>query len=180
VNLGSFELVIFDSSLTKTDKISDKINEEQVAKYPSQLAQIHAKNAWLVVHHPFWGIKTDPEGGPSVQLVTPFDSAWKKARPQGISLIVSGHVHMFQLLSFDRDRPPQLVAGDSGADLAAPFPASVTGMKMSGASVVASESEREFGYTLLSKSGAGWDLTLRNRWGKPVASCSVQGNRTAC
>lgn len=37
-----------------------------------------------------------------------------KAAPKGIDPVVSGHVHLFELLSFDHDPPPALVAGQGG------------------------------------------------------------------
>ena len=111
--------------------------------------------------------------------MTSLADAWAKAQPHGINLVVSGHVHMFALLSFNGDRPPQLVAGDSGADLAAPAGA-VTGLNMTGASVVAGESQRQFGFSVLSRSKDGWDLVLNDRVGKPVVTCNIRHGRTSC
>jgi len=175
IKQGAFEVVVFDSSSVTTDKV----DQEQVSKYAAQLAQVRTTNAWLVAHHPFWGIKTDPQGGPSVPLVTSLADAWTEAQPHGINLVVSGHVHMFALLSFNANRPPQLVAGDSGADLAAPAGA-VNGLNMTGASVVASESQRQFGFSILTQSKDGWELVLNNRVGQAVVTCNIRHGRTSC
>jgi hypothetical protein len=35
----------------------------------------------------------------------------------GVQIVVSGHLHLFEILSFTTTRPPQLVVGNSGTAL---------------------------------------------------------------
>ena len=176
VRIGAFELVMLDSSAAK-DQAPD---ESQVRIYASQLSSIHATNAWLVDHHPFWGIRAGDGGDPAGALTAALAEAWERASPRGIRLVVSGHTHLFELLSFDADRPPQLIAGDSGTDLASAIPDSVNGTRIRGSAIVASVSRRQFGYTLVTKSEAGWKLSLKDPVDGTVADCSIRGHVTSC
>jgi hypothetical protein len=173
IQLGRFELIMFDSSATGNDMASSQID-----RYAHELASIHASHAWLVAHHPFWGFAT---GNPSLHPSTPgLEEAWMKAAPKGIDLVVSGHVHLFELLSFDHDLPPALVAGQGGTDLANPIEASLIGTRLGPATVVAGTSEHQFGYTILTRTEDGWRLALKNLQDRTLADCSIRGRETSC
>jgi hypothetical protein len=175
VQLGGFGLVIFDSA-SASDKIPDP---RLVAIYAAQLAGIHVTHAWFVVHHPVWGLKipaTADPGTPPAESPTEVTEAWEKSPPKGIDLIVSGHTHLFELLSFDRGRPAQLVAGDGGTEMALPLPARIAGLKLRGATLLSGENVHEFGYTALTRTGDGWRLALTNTVGRVLQSGIVPGN----
>ena len=87
------------------------MDQNQTSHYASQLALLHVKNAWLVAHHPFWGFKAGLVGKPSVPVSVPLEEAWNRAAPKGINLILSSHIHLFELIVVDHQRPPQIVAG---------------------------------------------------------------------
>jgi hypothetical protein len=89
-------------------------------------------------------------------------------------------VHLFELLSFDHGRPTQLVAGDGGTNLAMELEGSVKGVPVHGAAVVASESQRQFGYTLLTRQGKTWNLTLKSRVRHVLANCTIPSGRASC
>jgi hypothetical protein len=161
IKLGNFELVMLDSSPV----VEDKLDKQQVDEYSRQLASIHPASAWLVAHHPFWGFKAGPEDGQPKPISVPLAAAWEKTKPTGIQLVLSGHIHLFELLSFDHGRPAQVVAGDGGTDLAMPIRTSVNGSLVHGASIVTAGSQHEFGYTLLTKGSGNWTLALKSRSG---------------
>jgi hypothetical protein len=169
IKLGTFELAMLDSSPV----VEDRANKEQVDEYANQLASIHATNAWLVAHHPFWGFKAGPEGGQPAPISAPLAAAWEQSKPAGIHLVLAGHVHLFELLSFDHGRPPQVVAGDGGTDLATPIRASVNGSLVHEASVVTSGSQRVFGYTLFTRQAEKWTLALKSRSGVDLFTYQV-------
>jgi hypothetical protein len=176
IKLGTFELAMLDSSQVSEDKPDAK----QVATYAAQLASLHPANAWLVDHHPFWGFKEGLAGSPPVPLTATLQKAWDKAAPKGVSMVLSGHIHLFELMSFDRSRPTQLVTGDGGTNMADPIPASENGIVVDGTAVVASHSQRQFGYTLLVKSGKTWQLTLKNRLQHVLVACSILDGPAKC
>lgn len=175
INLGSFELAMLDSSAVS--ELS--MDEKQISIYTAQLSGLHTTNAWLVAHHPFWGFATGLMGVMSVPISVSLEEAWNRAEPKGISLILSGHIHLFELVILDNARPPQLVAGGGGTNLALPLKTSLNGDAVSGATVLASQSERQFGYTILNKLGNSWQLTLKNQHQDVLFSCSLPGQANA-
>jgi hypothetical protein len=171
IKLGSFELVVFDSSETSEDAVEEK----QVSKFAAQLSDLHVTNAWLVAHHPFWGFRSSAAGDSYSPVSAPLQEAWKRASPKGISLILSGHVHLFELMVLDHGHPPQVVAGGGGTDLAVPIPASLNGTAIGGSTVIASQSQKQFGYTVLEKLGNTWQLTLKNPRQNELFGCTLFG-----
>lgn len=175
VQLGSLQLFMLDSSAATEKNPSEK----QIGIYTAQLRAIHAGNVWIVDHHPFWAMKPAAEGELAQQLTAPLAEAWKRAKPQRVSMVVSGHTHLFELLSFGPDRPPQLVAGDGGTNLAEALPGSMQG-DVHGAAIVTGASRHAFGYTLLRKVPGGWNLDLKAPVEGTVVTCTIRGNATDC
>jgi hypothetical protein len=176
VKLGTFEMAMLDSSAANEDSPDAK----EGSAYAVQLASLHPQNAWLVTHYPFWGFKTDPHGDPPVPLLPSLESAWDASAPKGYSLILSGHVHLFEFVSLDHDHPIQIVAGDGGTEMAVPIEMSLNGTKIRGATVIASRSKQQFGYTVLTKSGLTWKVELRNRLHQTMVTCTVPGSSAQC
>ncbi len=170
VQLGSLQLFMLDSSAAKEQNLA----EEQIGRFAEQLGSLRTANAWIVDHHPFWAMKA------AAEVASPLAEAWKRTSPKGVSMVVSGHTHLFELLSFGPDRPPQLVAGDGGTNLAEPLPAALRGVPVRGVSIVEGTSSREFGYTLLRKSGTGWKLELKGPLSGILVTCKIQGHEAAC
>ena len=176
VKLGAFEAAIFDTSAIH----EDDLDEKQVATFAAELGSLQPKNAWLVTHYPFWGFKTDSRGGAPVSLTASLQAAWEKADPGGYGLILSGHVHLFEYVSVDHGRPPQLVVGDGGTEMSVPIQMSVKGSRIRGASVVEDQSRQQFGYTVLSRTGNVWKLELRNQHRDVLVSCMVPDSSASC
>lgn len=176
VKLGRFEVAALDSSgLT-----ADRAVPDQVKTFTAQLKSLRVKNAWLIDHHPFWSFAPDRSGKKLTALSPPLQQAWDNAKPSGISLVLSGHTHLFEILSFESGRPPQIVAGDGGTQLAAALPGELTGQKIQGAAVIAAESKHEFGFVRMTKAGAGWQVRLLGQTGEAMVSCRIQGNSLNC
>jgi hypothetical protein len=173
VKLGGFEIAVLDTS-SAIDTLADPA---QVATYASQLASLRLRNAWLVDHHPFWGVARDRLTGKTSQVTRLLEAAWEKASPKGIDLILSGHTHLFEIIGFDHERPPQIVAGDGGTDLAEAIPKSVTGMQVHGLAISASETKHEFGYTVLRRDAAAWKVELKSAAGLTLLTCRMEGKR---
>jgi hypothetical protein len=182
VQLGAFQLIEFDSSAL----VEASVEPEQLRVYASQLASLHATHAWLVDHHPFFGIKPGQAAGdaPLPQSLV-LQQAWDQALPKGIDMILSGHTHLFEVLGYGAARPVQIVAGDGGTNLAAAVPEKVNGMDVHGVMVAASENQHQFGYTLLTRTGSEkpgvrWTLTLKTPANETVTTCQIQGQQFKC
>ncbi|MBZ5611137.1 MAG: metallophosphoesterase [Acidobacteriia bacterium] len=173
IRLGSFHLVVFDTSA-----VTDNLPASEIARYAAALGALHEDHAWLVSHHPFWGFKTlEGSTQPAIPGLT---EAWRKASPHGIDLIVSGHVHLFELLGFDHKVPPQLVSGDGGTGLSTAIQAPLRGMHLENAKVLAGVSERQFGYTLLTKFAGHWNASLNSIEDRVLAACVIEARAVSC
>jgi predicted phosphodiesterase len=176
VQLGDLQLIVFDSSA-----VSDaQVEPGQRNGYAAQLASLHGAHAWLLDHHPFFGIRPAVSGQPPVAQTVTLQEAWDRAAPQGIDMILSGHTHLFEVLSYGSRRPIQIVAGDGGTNLDSPLPEKVNGMDVDGAIVTAGENQRQFGYLLFSKSANGWNLALKSPENRSLAACRIQGREASC
>jgi len=176
-DLGTLKLIVLDSSAA----FDIQLDEKQIGQYASQLGSIHESHVWLVDHDPFWGLRAPLHAGqPPDPLTAPMAEAWRRASPQGIDLIVSGHIHLFELLGLNHDHPPQLIAGNAGTDLAPAIPQSENGDKVFSDAVVTGRSEHKFGYTLLTRTVNGWNLTLESPTGGALLKCSIGGKKVAC
>ncbi len=171
IQLGKFQLIAFDTAATvETDEIPALTNA-----YAAQLAALHANGAWLLLHHPIWGVRPDvPLPGKQPFLLK---EARYRAKPQGIDLIVSGHTHISQMLNFGPGRPAQVVAGTGGTYLSDPIPANVDGTLIQGVAVSSSQVKREFGFTLFTKTASGWNVTFKNPLGGIETSGSLTGRQ---
>jgi len=174
VKLGTFELVVFDSSAVVAEK-----NEQQVRTFTAQLASLDVTHAWLIDHHPFWLLTADSTGRPQPQTPA-LQDAWRDASPQGIDLVVSGHVHLFEALAFEDKRPPQIVVGTGGTLLGMSLAESVNGASVGGTTIVTSDTQQTFGYALFTRTSTGWTLALRTPHDITLATCMIQGRQLGC
>ncbi len=175
VQLGKFQLVVLDSSSSVENSPADL-----VALYAGQLSGIHMAHGWLLDHHPFWAYQAPAADGRIRTQNSGLAEAYEKGMPTGIDLILSGHAHLFEILSFGGDRPVQVVAGNGGTKLEnRPLP-KVAGSEIRGFKVDAGESNSVFGITEFEKKGQNWKLTLRDADGKPIGSCQIEGHEAAC
>ncbi len=173
---GDLRLGVLDTASTK-----DKPNAqpEQIPIYSKQLGALSGRADWVIDHHPFWGYTANSLSiGPTELTLGP---AWDAAEPKGISMVLSGHVHLFEFLALEAGRPNQLIAGDSGTQLDTGFTVDKSGSSVTGARVVAGEVNMSFGLTELRRKGRGWTIMLRNPHGVPVLECELPENaRASC
>ena len=175
VKLGSFQLVLFDSSAVKG--VTDPA---QVKAYAAELRMLDVSNAWLVDHHPFWALKPGKDGAPPLSETDTLREAWDQVSPKGIVMVLSGHTHVFELLGYGGQRPLQIVAGDAGTSLDRGAPHQMNGAEIYGMTTEQAEDQEVFGYTLLSKSGDGWTLSLKDPETRELFNCSIQGAKARC
>src|SRR5262249_36006580 len=123
VPFAALQLLMLDSSAAS----DTSVNPQQVAIYREQFDRLRAlagPNAFLLTHRPVWGfghlgemngMETLFRDNPTLQAGS------ENVLPASVELVLSGHIHLFELLSFDATaeflRPPQLIVGDSGTEL---------------------------------------------------------------
>lgn len=181
VSLGSTDVIVMDSALADDAKaVSD-----QVAVYEPQFQQMQTlaqKPTWLLVHRPIWGIGQS-RGKPPILYVAnkTLQAASNNRLPEAISLILSGHIHVFEMLDFADQRPPQSITGNTGTALDAAVSPPIEGASVGGTTVVHGASIGKFGYMTLERQETDrWLGTARGVDGSVQANCLIQARQVVC
>lgn len=182
IEVGGLTLLMLDSS-----NAMDTVMESQVALYRQQFARLHelaGPRSFLVTHRPLWGVANSaPKGSPEQLMVenVTLQASSGNELPSSVEAVLSGHVHVYQLLGFDPPRAPQMIVGNSGTSLAQIVTSPLAGLAVAGANVAVGETLDQFGFVTLEASGAaGWSLTLRDFAGAALQECTIAGFRVSC
>ena len=174
--LGAFQLLMVDSSAAR----DDRVDPQQLAQYTSMLKPFASTNAWLVEHHPIWALRHDNDGRENTALTAVMAEAYEAAGLANIGLVLAGHTHLFEILSYAGGRPPQIVAGDAGTTLGAKIEKGLKGETVFGSQVESGASRHQFGFTMLERKKRRWKLALKDPSGGTLASCGIQGKAVVC
>ena len=182
VPAGRVQLLVLDSA-NANDLAAPP---DQVAAYTPQLAALGAmatSESWLLSHRPFWvfghagvqdGVEQLFRDNPTLQ------AASNNVLPRDVQLVLSGHLHLFELLSFSGGRPPQLVVGMSGTALDPAITTPLSGLEIAGAQVALGATLDRPGYLTAEASAHGWVVTIRDVGGAGLLTCAIEGARAAC
>jgi hypothetical protein len=200
VALGAIGFVVLDSGQIAKEKASDNSadddddddDDDDVADTGdpddtvAALRRAYAKisdhipsSAWILTHAPFNAVKSDKNGGDEI-VNTVQQRALGDQLPKDIEMIVSGHVHTFEALSFadtNPPKPPQLVVGTGGVKLAKKpkEPDEVAGVPVSDALIL-----KRFAYMVWDRDGASWRGVLFDQDGAQLARCRLADRQLAC
>ena len=166
--VGDLRIGVLDTGGAADDR---KPHPAEAVEFADQLAKLSGKVDWIVDHHPVWQYSYTSDKSP----LTPIGGApfpgWQAAKPEGVKLVLSGHLHLFEFIGFGGDRPNQLIAGDGGTQLEVRIADRNAGETDSGMAVKAGELTPRFGFTHLHRAANGWNLELRNAAGKVLLTC---------
>jgi len=98
----------------------------------------------------------------------------------GISLVVSGHIHFFELINFVQNRQPQLIIGMSGTEVDDPVGPPFPGMEIAGATVNEGFNFNNFGFALLELVDGVWNMSIRGVKGDILLECEIDGSVATC
>lgn len=129
VNLGGLRFINMDSA-TLADAFNPQVNPKTVARFTADYDEANnmaqgASNTWLVTHRPIWAVASYHDwkrNKDAISLTDPTMQAGLKASKVGgfdesFKLLLSGHVHNFQVLNFNAGQPSMMVVGNSGTRL---------------------------------------------------------------
>lgn len=146
---------------------------------------------FAVDHYPILGVAASNKGGElklsrsgaSIQSV--FTTRNPLIVPPHVDVLLAGHVHLWEQLSFASDHPSQIVTGFSGTEedkvpLPQELPADFT--PADGASVNAFASWIDhFGYMTLERTGLRtWTAEVHDLDGNVVTTCRIDGKKSIC
>lgn len=164
-----------------------KVEPDQLAAFQKQSQQINqmAKGTtWLLIHDPFYvfghlGEKDGKETMFQDQLT--LQQAFNNTFPASVQLLVGGHIHLFQVLSFGQGRPPQLVTGNGGTLLDKSITTPLTGLEIGGMKVAYGTMIAQFGFVLMDRSADNkWALGIKNVNGGDLDKCVLGDGSLLC
>jgi hypothetical protein len=188
------QFLVFDSSQTPGKALDPKDNA--YAKYVSQMGQI-AKlaqarpNSYFLSHHPVLGFAPASDARqvkPGNQGLQSAFSALQPERlfPAGVELVLHGHVHLFEAISFSSNHPATLVMGNSGSQNEGGLPAQLPpgAQPYKGAVVEDFATQSEYGFATLDrvagKDDTYWLLTEYRADGQPTVRCDIVASKSRC
>jgi hypothetical protein len=186
--LGSnLRLLMLDSA----DACGEWAQDDQIPMYRQQFARLAeyaasgtATQTWLVTHKPLWGILRDTDTRQRVLNFTLQQASGNTLPPQ-ISLVVSGHEHLFQAITFEEPGlPPALLVGTGGAELDDPTQVQplVEHLPVApgGPTIRAATTVHDHGFLLMELSDTGWTATFHDIDDQTLATCDSSARPELC
>jgi hypothetical protein len=177
VNLAGVRMLVLDTAMA-----SDKppLNPDPYVSQFAALPAMAGSNAWLLAHKPIWGLLPDPSGANVTVLNPTLQAASGNSLPPEVRLVVTGHIHLAEVLTFTGERPPQIVAGISGTLLLPQITAPLVGTDVAGEGLATATTLARHGFITFVPGPQGWAATIRDVDGNAIAHCQLRGRSTAC
>ncbi len=188
VPAGAQSLLIMDTSEIPDDYARTP-DSTTVARYAHEfslmegLADGSQNPIWLATHRPFWAVASwapDNLGPADATLQAALAQSDEHGIPASVKMLIAGHVHLFELLTFPgMDRPPQLIFGggatqlDPEIDPADPRLGPILQGLGSGPGDFTSIHDIDFG--VIVPGQGGWTVTIKRADGTDAASFTVSG-----
>ncbi|HSY29460.1 MAG TPA: metallophosphoesterase [Burkholderiaceae bacterium] len=192
---GDSQFIVLDTSNTPGGVIQPgdirQIKYADLYRKMDKLSQQAGYNIG-VNHHPILGFaaKEDKKGNISVLpgnggLQSVFGPINPLFLPPRMNAMLSGHVHVWEEISFSSPHPTQFVAGFSGtSEDTVPLPATLTADQAPAPGAIVdhfSSWVNGFGYMTMERKGANqWDVKIWNVTGQQVNSCKIEGKKSVC
>ena len=188
---GGAQIIVLDSSNTSGSAI--KPGDVREIKYADMYRKIdllsqQASYNISANHHPVFGFAAK-EGGKLAPGNAGLQSVWSEQNPgiapPRIDMMLSGHVHVWEQVSFAGTQPSQFVAGFSGTqEDTVPLPEQIAqGETPAPGAIVEHFSSwvQGFGYMTMERQGKDrWDVKIWNVAGQQVNACRVEGRKSVC
>lgn len=171
VDIGAARMAVMDDASAP----ETSINRTDLPVYAAEIAALGALQApvWFVHHRPIWAAISGPLNIPVGGNRTLIEAAGSALIPGTVELQLSGHIHSFEAINYDKGVPPQIVAGHGGDNLH-PTPQNLRGAIFqggSGVTVTEGLSVDGFGFLLMTKSSEGWTIDLYDAEGRQTRQC---------
>jgi hypothetical protein len=189
------QLIVLDTSHTTYQGL--KPLDPRMAKYADSYRKMAALSQRApyniaVFHHPLlgFGATRDKAGVVSLfdgdkGLQDAFGAVDPGLMPKGVKAILSGHVHLWEQVSFASAHPTQFISGFSGtAEDIVPLPATLPEGALSAAGAVVSQVSSwvdGFGYMTMERAGAEqWNVLVWDISGAVRNTCTITGSKSVC
>lgn len=176
VNVGARSLLVMDSSNAYDSCAEDRCDSPP---YAAQFAAMAPNpGTWFLSHRPIWGVGRNFTMNRTLQVA--LATAANGRLPSGIALALSGHMHIFEALSFADARPPQLIVGTGGTALDRPIDRAMQGMTVGDATIRAARSDHRFGFLLIKAAADGAAGSFIDVSGQTLFTCALKSDDVTC
>jgi hypothetical protein len=189
------QLIVLDTSHTTYKGL--KPLDPRMAQYADSYRKMAALSQQApyniaVFHHPLlgFGATRDKAGVVSLfdgdkGLQDAFGAIDPGLMPKGVKAILSGHVHLWEQVSFASAHPTQFISGFSGtAEDIVPLPATLPEGALPAAGAVVSHISSwvdGFGYMTMERAGAEqWNVLVWDTSGAVRNTCTITGSKSVC
>ncbi|MEW6296552.1 MAG: metallophosphoesterase [Thermodesulfobacteriota bacterium] len=182
LDFADLRLVVMDTVQAGATTLSPQVVIDRYQQDFARVRQLAAKNTWLLSHRPIWGIRPTVTDGSEVEVLNvTLQQALRGPLPPAINLVLTGHIHLGEVLSFTGRRPPQVVVGTGGTMLLPEVRTDITGMEIGGEVVTHATIVSTHGFvTFQPRRLHVWTMTMRDAMGREVAVCQLAEKSAAC
>jgi hypothetical protein len=190
---GDAQVIVFDSSNTSSKGLPPgDIRREKYADTWRKIDALSRQAGYNIAldHHPLLGFGAFKDKGVATVfggdkgLQDAFGALDAGLLPPRISMLLSGHVHLWEQVSFSSAHPTQFISGFSGcAEDTTPLPAGIPSKTPAPGAIVESMSSwiNGFGFMTMQRSGPdSWNVKVWDRNGRERNACTVSGRKSAC
>jgi hypothetical protein len=144
--------------------------------------RLASRDTWLVSHRPIWGIRPTVGDGSGVEVLNvTVQRALSGPLPDVVDLVLTGHIHLAEVLNFTGGRPAQVIVGTGGTRLLPEITKDVVGMEINGEFVTRATVRSTHGFiTFQPERDHTWQMTIRNAMGGEVAVCRLANKSVIC
>jgi hypothetical protein len=192
---GGAQLIVLDTSNTTYKGLAAA--DPRMARYADSYRKMEAlsHNApynIAVFHHPILGFGATRDKAGMVSLFDgdkglqdAFGAVDPGLMPKGVKAVLSGHVHLWEQVSFASAHPTQFISGFSGtAEDIVPLPATLPESVVPAPGAVVGNISSwvdGFGYMTMERAGAEqWDVKVWDTSGAVRNTCTVTGSKSVC
>ncbi len=191
VSAGDQTLVVMDTSEIPDDYAATP-DPMAVAHYAREFTMVDglvadSSSAWLATHRPVWAVASylmnnAPEiAFTDLTLQTALANSDNGRFPETIAMLIAGHVHQFEMLTFTDGRPPQLVFGGGATKLDpeitdAVLAANPSVLQELGVTRSNFTSIHNIDFGVIESNDDGWRVTIKDAGGEDEEIYLVRSN----
>ena len=185
------QFIVFDSSLVGVMPLA--ASDPMHIKYRAQFEQAFAlaarqPNAFFLNHHPVLAFAPNPAtpnapypgNGALQSVLATFNPT--ALYPPSVKALLSGHVHLFEVVSFSTPQPAQFVSGNGGdwidTPLPQPLPAGV--VPVPGSTMSTLVATNRFGFMTMDRDGPRWRIVAHDAHSAPLFVCTLVERQAIC
>jgi hypothetical protein len=185
------QFIVFDSSIVGVLPLA--ATDPTYIDFRAQFERAFAlaarqPNAFFLLHHPILAFAPNPAqpnapfpgNGALQSVLAPLHPT--TLFPPGVKALLSGHVHLFEMVSYSTPQPAQFVSGNGGdwvdRPLIDPLPPGV--VPAPGTAISSIVATNRFGFMTMERDGAQWRIVAHDARGAALYRCTLEGRQASC